>query len=140
MKPVPFALLLLSLFSPAMAEVVTYPAPAGENLSNDYSITADGKPVPVYRAVSHFHDKKYSLAYFDFSGKATISIKTSLPLNQLSILPQKYGFTPTINGDAATFTVDQPFNISFEPTGMNSPLELFGNPIETDAPSRPIRT
>jgi Glycosyl hydrolases family 28 len=127
-------ILLLCVWRAAAGEVITYPAPAGERLSADYSVQVDGKPVPVYRAVSHFHDGKYSFAYFDFSGTATVAIKTALPLNHLAILPAKYGIAAVVGGDRATFTVDKPFNISFEPMGENSPLELFGNPIETDAP------
>jgi hypothetical protein len=114
---------------------MTYPAPDQEKLSTDYTIDVDGKPVPVYGAVTHFHDKKYSFAYFDFSGQAAVTIKTSRPLDHLAILPGKYGFMPTLSQGQATFIVDKRFNISFEPTGMDSPLELFGNSIETDAPN-----
>jgi len=39
------------------AEVVTYPAPDGEQLSTDYAVEADGKPVPVYRVKSQWHEK-----------------------------------------------------------------------------------
>jgi hypothetical protein len=129
-----YALLVLFAASQAIASVVTYPMPAGESPSPDYTISVDGQPVPVYRAVTHLRDKKYSIAYFDFSGTATVTIKTKLPLDRLQILPAKYGFTPTINGNEATFTVDRPFNISFEPIGFNSPLELFGNPVDPNPP------
>ena len=61
-------------------------------------------------------------------------MKSTLPLDHLQILPAKYSIKPQVGTDGATFTVDHPFSISFEPTSFNSPLELFGNVIETDAP------
>jgi Glycosyl hydrolases family 28 len=118
------------------AEVVTYPAPQGESLSTDYVIEADGKPVPVYRVKSQWHEKKNSMAYFDFSGSVTVSIKTDRPLDHLAVLPAKYGIKPSVVNGQATFTTDKPFNISFEPTGQDSPLHLFSNPIEKDPPKQ----
>jgi hypothetical protein len=134
---IPVLILALVLAAPvlARAESITYPMPAGESPSEDFTVQVDGKPVPVYRAQTHLRDKKYySLAYFDFSGRATVTVKSRLPLDHLQILPAKYGITTVVSADGATFTVDRPFSISFEPTTFNSPLELFGNAIETDAP------
>jgi hypothetical protein len=117
------------------ADVVTYPAPAGEMLSKDYAVEVDGKAVPVYLAQTHWHDKKpYSFAYFDFSGHVSVTVKTDRPLNHLAIRPQKYGFHATTRPGKATFEADKPFSISFEPSGTNTPLLLFGNPIELNPP------
>ncbi|HMR82855.1 MAG TPA: alginate lyase family protein [Niabella sp.] len=117
-------------------QVISYPAPKGEPLSNDYTVTVNGKPVPVYPVKSQHRDKKYSIAYFDFEGPVTVTIKTSRPLNNLVVLPYKYGIKPSVNGNAATFTTDRPFDISFEPTGGDSPLLLFSNSLEKDVPQR----
>jgi len=116
-------------------ESIVYSMPDGELPSSDYTVQVDGKPVPVYRAQTHLRDRKYySLAYFDFSGRVAVSVKSRLPLDHLQILPAKYGIRPSVGAREATFTVDRPFSISFEPTTFNSSLELFGNAIETDAP------
>ena len=119
------------------SRVVIYPAPEGEILSSDYIVEVNGKPVPVYVIQSQWHDKKYSAAYFDFSGAATVKIKPNLSalnvtasLDQLAIRPEKYGIHPAIENGVATFTTDKQFNISFEPIGQHSPLHLFSNPIE----------
>jgi hypothetical protein len=118
-------------------EVVTYPAPKEETLSTDYTVEVDGKPVDVYLAKTQWWDKKpYSFAYFDFSGAVTVKIKTSRPLDKLGVLPTKYGIKPTVSNGEATFTTDKTFSISFEPTGGNCPLLLFGNPIEKDPPKQ----
>jgi hypothetical protein len=137
MTRLPAFIILFSGLSFSLAgQVVTYPAPKTETLSMDYTIEANGMPVPVYPAKSQHRDKKYSIAYFDFSGQVTIKIKTDLPLNNLVILPYSYGISPVINGNEATFTTDKPFNISFEPTGGDSPLLLFTNPIYKNAPKK----
>ena len=120
---------------------VIYPAPEGETLSSDYAIEVNGTPVPVYVVESLYHDKKYSAAYFDFSGTVKVTIKPNLQglnlaasLDQLTIRPERYGIRPTVDNGIATFTTDKHFNISVEPDGEHSPLHLFTNPIEVNPP------
>jgi hypothetical protein len=126
---------------PEPERVVIYPAPEDEVLSLDYTVEVNGKSVPVYVIQSQWHDKKYSAAYFDFSGTVTVrikpnlsNIKASVTLDQLAIRPDKYGLHPVIEDGVATFTTDKQFDISFEPSGQKSPLHLFSNPIEVNAP------
>src|SRR3989339_2119069 len=73
----------------AEAEVVTYPAPAGETLSLDYEIHADGKKVDVYTARTldqPFAGKQwdfggpYSFANFDTSGPVRVQIASKKSL------------------------------------------------------------
>jgi len=123
------------------SRIVIYPSPEGEILSPDYMVEVNGKPVPVYVIQSQWHDRKYSAAYFDFSGEVTVKIRPNLSalnvtasLDQLAIRPEKYGFHPTIENGVATFTASKQFNISFEPVGQHSPLHLFTNPIEENPP------
>ena len=72
-------LLLLAALSilTVNAKVISYPAPKGETLSSDYMVEVDGVSVPVYMAKTQHHDKKYSIAYFDFSGTVTVKIALS---------------------------------------------------------------
>ena len=131
-------LLLLAALSilTVNAKVISYPAPKGETLSSDYMVEVDGVSVPVYMAKTQHHDKKYSIAYFDFSGTVTVKIKSKLSLDHLNILPDKYAIHPSVNKDIATFHLNEPCDISFEPDGCNSPLILFCNELETDIPSK----
>ena len=131
-------LLLLAALSilTVNAKVISYPAPKGETLSSDYMVEVDGVSVPVYMAKTQHHDKKYSIAYFDFSGTVTVKVKSKLSLDHLNILPDKYAIHPSVNKDIATFHLNEPCDISFEPDGCNSPLILFCNELETDIPSK----
>jgi hypothetical protein len=130
-----------SVTSTAQNQLVVYPAPEGEAPSSDYEVEVNGKPVPVYAIKSQWHDKKYSAAYFDFAGDVSVKIKpnpatlnTTAALDQLAIRPSKYGIAPTVDNGVASFSTDKHFDISFEPTGQNSPLHLFSNPIEVNPP------
>lgn len=121
--------------------VVVYPAPQGEVLSSDYAIEVNGRPVPVYVIKSRWHDKKYSAAYFDFSGSVTVTIRPNLSelgvtasLDRLKVRPERYGIQPSIENGVLSFTTDKHFNISVEPNGTHSPLHLFSNPIEENPP------
>jgi hypothetical protein len=96
-----FKALLLVLLSWATAaavraEVVTYPAPAGETLSTEYEVWADGKKVDVYTARvldSPFAGKEYdyggnySFANFDLAGRAMVRIKAKKSLSHLEVRP-----------------------------------------------------
>lgn len=66
----------------------------------------------------------------------TVKIKSKLSLDHLNILPDKYAIHPSVNKDIATFHLNEPCDISFEPDGCNSPLILFCNELETDIPSK----
>jgi len=115
--------------------VVTYPAPAGEILSPDYAVRVNGRPLAIYRAITQHHDKKYSFAYFDFAGTVEIEVTSPLSLANVEILPQIDGLTSSLDANGALhLTVSRPFKISIEPDGENSPLLLFGNPLEESVP------
>ena len=82
--------------APSRNELTIYPAPEGEILSTDYAVEVNGRPVPVYAIQSRWHDKKYSAAYFDFSGTVTVKIKINFPGTQS--LPSLDRFAPGPHG------------------------------------------
>ena len=88
------------------AKVVSYPVPQTEPLSSDYTVEVNGITIPVYTASTQHHDKKYSIAYFDFSGTVTITVKSNFQLSKLNILPDKYGIRPSVNKNIATFKLE----------------------------------
>jgi len=124
-------------------KVVIYPAPKGAALSDQYSVTVNGKPLDVYVApvwepgyVKSFGGP-YSFAYFDFSGTATVQVEArNQPVTRehLRILPESRGILPEITGSKLSFAVSSPCQLSIEPDGKNGPLILFANPLEVDPP------
>lgn len=119
------------------AQVTTYDTSGLEDyLSEDYTIEVNGLSVPVYAATTQLHDKKYSIAYFDFSGEVTVKIKSELPLDKLVVLPERYNIKPEVENNEAVFILNSPYDISFEPTGCNSPLLIFTNSSETNIPDK----
>jgi hypothetical protein len=128
------ALFFSLLCTSTIAQVKVYPAPKEQPISADYIIEVNGKTVPVYPVVTQHHDKKYAIAYFDFTGTVNVKIKTQLPLESLNILPERHQVKFKAEKGEINFTLDKPIDISIEPTGQNSPLLLFCNPPENDAP------
>jgi hypothetical protein len=126
------------------AEVVTYPAPPGEALSDDYDVSVEGQQVDVYTARTldpPFAGKRwdfggpYAFANFDMSGRVVVRIVSKRPLQDVVIRPQSKGIQPVLEDDhTITVTLDKPEKLSIEPEGKKGPLLLFANPFETDAP------
>jgi len=126
------------------AKVVTYPAPAGEKLSSDYEIRAEGKKVDVYAArvldppfanQQWDYGGAYSFANFDTAGGVTLRITSHRSLRNTIVRPQ----SPTVKiklADEHTLllTLDGPRKLSIEPDGKKGPLLLFANPFEKDPP------
>ena len=117
----------------APANVVTYPAVQGLTASDDFTVSADDKPVEVHR-VKTLHGESASFAAFDFSGTATVAIRSKRPVGATKILPASFGVTPTIQGDTVTFHLDRPRNLTVEVDGILRVLHLFANPIDANPP------
>lgn len=128
----------------AAAEVVVYPAPAGEALSADYEVWAGDKKVDVYTARvldPPFAGKEwdfggpYAFANFDLAGPVTVRVKSKKPLANVVIRPSNPLIQPKVEADQTlTFTLDGPRYLSIEPDGKRGPLLLFANPLEAAAP------
>jgi len=128
----------------AADQVVTYPAPAGEPLSADYEVTADGQKVDVYTARvldPPFAGKQwdfggpYSFANFDMAGRVTVRIRSSRSLRDTVIRPQAAVASMTAEDDhTLVLTLDGPHKFSVEPDGRKGPLLLFANPLEDNPP------
>ena len=122
--------------------VVTYPAPKGAALSDQYIVKVNGKPVDVYIApvwnpgyVKSFGGP-YSFAYFDCSGSVTVEVGSRKSLKRVRILPESRGIRPDIAGDTLTFILKSPCQLSVEPAAKEGPLLLFANPLEIDPPKQ----
>jgi hypothetical protein len=125
-------------------KVVTYPAPAGETLSTDYQVQAEGQKVDVYTArvldppfagKEYDYGGPYSFANFDISGPVTVRITSPRSLRNTVLRPQSAAVRMTVDDEhTLSLTLDRPCKFSVEPDGRKGPLLLFANPLETKAP------
>ena len=147
------ALTALLAGSSFAATVRVYPAPAGEELSKDYSVTVEGKGVPVYLAKvapieparrwkamddktnsANFFDLA-SFASFDMQGPVTVTVTCPAEVQSAKILPASAKIVPSIRGRTLTFTVPVPKPLTIEVNGQwTNALHVFANPPEADAP------
>lgn len=128
----------------AQAKVVTYPAPSGEPVSDEYQVWADGQKVDVYTARvldPPFAGKEwdfggpYAFANFDMKGRTTIRVTSKRSLREVVIRPASAGVRFKLaDTHTLTFTLDRPRKVSIEPDGKKGPLLLFANPLETGVP------
>lgn len=128
-------------------KLVTWPAPEGAVLNNDFTVKvrqAGQKwcDLPTYlvkvdevRENKHSHENA-SMSYFDFFGEVEVSV-TFLHgrIETARIRPLSYDIVPQIKGNTLTFKLDQPRNLSVEINGdLFHNLHLFANPVDEYIP------
>ncbi|MDH6342584.1 hypothetical protein M2480_001206 [Parabacteroides sp. PFB2-12] len=142
-------LLLLIVASSVMAEnkLVTYPAPEGATLNNDFTVkvrqpggkwqAAPSYMVKVAAMVNYKKtEEKSSIASFDFSGEVEVAVTFNHGKIQTArVRPLSYEIEPTVKGNTLTFKLNQPRNLSVEVNGdIFHNLHLFANPVEVYIP------
>jgi len=126
------------------AAVVTYAAPAGEGMSSEYEVVAEGKKVDVYTArvldppfagQQWNYGGPYAFANFDMEGRVTVRVTAKRSLTNAVVRPQfpDVQLKP-VDDHTVSITFGSARKVSFEPDGKNGPLLLFANPMEKDAP------
>jgi len=135
---------LLAAQAMSRAAVVTYAAPAGEALSSEYEVVAQGKKVDVYTARvldPPFAGQQwdfggpYAFANFDMEGRVTVRVTAKRFLTNAVVRPQFPDVQLKLLDDhTVSITFGSARKVSFEPDGKNGPLLLFANPMEKDAP------
>lgn len=135
MRATVFVTFGISLFFSAtlFAESVVYPAPPSAQITNDFTVTVDGKPLELY-SVETLHGDSAQFANFDFSGAAQIVIHSRRDATAAKILPESANIHPTIQGNDIQFSLNHPCNLTVEVDGVERVLHLFANPIETARP------
>lgn len=131
----------------AKAELTTYPAPAGAELNNSFSVEVrqggEWKKVDVYKVfVDEVIDAKHSvrassMAYFDFSEAVDVRvIPNNRHIENVKIRPLSYDITHKLNRDTISFSLTQPRKLSIEVNGeIFDNLQLFANAPDPDAPT-----
>lgn len=135
---------LLAAQAMSRAAVVTYAAPAGEVLSSEYEVVAQGNKVDVYSArvldppfagQQWNYGGPYAFANFDMEGRVTVRVTAKRSLKDAMVRPQfpDVQLKP-VDDHTVSITFRSARKVSFEPDGKNGPLLLFANPMEKNAP------
>jgi hypothetical protein len=126
-----------------------YPAPPGEEPSNDFSVRIDGEPAFVYQArVSAMpvnqvwpgyqrpldQTELASFAYFDIDGPVQVEITAHKPIDSVTIRPLSYGIQPVVSGQTISFRLEKRCPVVVEVNDWHNALHLFANPPETNQP------
>lgn len=125
-------------------KLIIYPVPPGEDISGDYKIEINGKPIAVQTAKVNDppNDKldyggKYSFINFDFEGSIRIKISSKRSLEMLQIRPiAKRIKKRVINDNVVELMLNSPNQLVFEPEGKRHPLLIFANRLEVKPPSK----
>lgn len=136
-------------FTPASysQNVRIYAAPEGVDLSNAFTVAAEGKQVPVYKAKvppaapiprltgSRSEFGIASFASFDMQTSLVVRVTCPEPVRSVKILPTSFGIQPTVDGRKIQFTLDEPRHLTVEVNGdWHESLHLFANPFEENVP------
>jgi len=133
------------------ADVVTvWPAPAGEKLSEVYSLSLEGHPAPVYvcRVSSVPFNQVWpgyqrpidqtelaGFAHWGMSGPVAVGIAVKHPFTNVVVRPSRLGIHPTVSGAKINFTLPEAGQVTVELDGPHHALHLFADPVETGAPA-----
>ncbi len=144
-----FLALFLSVAAKSENKLTVYPAPAGVDLNEDFTVKVrqtgqEWKTLPSYLInVDEVRDTKHqvenaSMSYFDFSGEVEVSVTFNRGnIETARIRPLSYKIVPQINGNTLTFKLDQPRNLSVEVNDdIFHNLHLFANPIDGFIPNK----
>jgi hypothetical protein len=113
----------------AESKLVTYPAPQGADLAEDFVVKVNGKETLVYDS------KVAAFTYFSFDGNVNISVTSDKNIKTVDIRPKSRNIAYSINGRTISFQLNRPCNLSVEINGnIKRPLFLFANPLEQNPP------
>lgn len=111
-------------------------------ISDDYTVSVDGRPVEVIRvptperAYSPRLKEPYSYAMFTSDGACEVTVKCSITgMASVAILPESKGVKPLRRtGDSVTFRMTPPMTLAVEPAGRDRALVITAAKPERNAP------
>ena len=145
----------LVVFAPGHlpGSVLVYPAPAGEELSKDFTVQVERQTVPVYavkvapgepeRRWKAMDDKAHSADYFqtasfasfDAEGSVAVTVGCTASIQSARVLPASLKISPVIQGRTLNLNLTHPGQYTLEINGeWGRSLHLFVNPREAGAP------
>jgi len=133
-----------------LSQLVTWPAPASEIPSPDFTVEVDGCPVFVYQARvraeilpndglwTHQRDcrgERASFAIFDIAAPVTVTVRPARDFHAATVLPARAGIATETTTAEVRFTVTHPRQLTVILDGSDAALlHLFIGTPETDVP------
>jgi len=129
--------------------VVSWAAPAGEKLFEDYSLRVNGQAVPVYTcrvSAMPFNQvwpgyqrpldqtELAGFAYWSMSGPVKVEVISKRPFKSVAVRPTSRGIRPVIKGQRIIFRLSRPGQLTVELDGTHHALHLFADPPAAEAP------
>ena len=130
-----------------------YPAPDGEPLSGDFTLTVSGTAVPIYvcRVSAMPFNQGWpgyqrpidqtelaSFAYWDMTAPVDVEVVSQRAVESVAIRPISRGIQPQVEGNRIRFRLEAPQQLVVEVNGSHKALHLFANPpapaIDPNAP------
>ena len=134
----------------AQSRLVTYLAPQGAELKNDFTVKVrqpggEWQPITTYSVkVDEVKEAKHhvelaSMSYFDFDDEVEVAVTSHREeIEKVRIRPLSYGITPQVDRNTLTFKINTPRNLSIEVNGdIFHNLHLFANPTDRNNPLKP---
>lgn len=143
-------LLTCAAHGASAAPPTIWPAPDGEAIFADYTLTLNGRPAPVHECrVSAVplnqvwpgyqrpidQTETAGFATWDQSGPVTVQITAAKPFATVVVRPLSRGIRLKASGRQVRFTLARPGQFTVEFDGPHRTLHLFANPPEAPAPS-----
>lgn len=131
------------------SSVLSWPAPEGEKLSEDYTLRVDGRAVPVYSCrVSAVplnqvwpgyqrpldQTELAGFAYWGMSKPVTVEVISNRPFQSVAVRPSSLGIRPSVKGRRISFQISKTGQVTVELDGPHRALHLFADPPESGVP------
>jgi hypothetical protein len=122
---------------------VVYPAPDGEKLSEDFTVTVAGQAAPVYvcRVSAIPFNQVWpgyqrpldqtefaSFVYWDMPAPVDVEVISQRPIESVAVRPTARGIQPRVEGNRIRFHLDTPQHLTVEVNGWRKALHVFANP------------
>ena len=137
--------------NPANPAIIAHPAPPGEPLSEDFTLTVASQRVPVYpcRVSAMPFNQVWpgyqrpmdqteiaSFASWDMTAPVDVEIVSRRRIDSVAIRPTARGNQAKVDGNRIRFRLTSPQQITVEVNGWHNALHLFASVPQTAVPNR----
>jgi hypothetical protein len=145
MKKIILAMIGFFFCLTTFSKIIIYPAPKGEPVSSDFSVSVNNRPLFVYQArVSAIpvnqvwpgyqrpleQTELASFCYFDTDKEVEIEINSGTAINNVVIRPLSLGIQHSVSGNSIKFKIKKSCQFVVEINDWHKALHIFANPIE----------